>query len=265
MVERSITATKWIEKTVFNHPIPQVVLTPNNMQNTDFRTGVINPVECVKEGFELIKSDYWLLFAISLVGALIGGFTLYILFGAMICGIFYAFLKKIDGQPISFDDLWKGMNWFTPGLVVTIFIVAPLIVFYIGIYASAIAAIVIGGQMGEAGLMGALIGVGLLDLVFLIAMVCFHTLLIFSYPLIVDRGLSGIAAIKTSARGVWNNLGGVAGLIAVNFGLAIVGYMALCVGLYFVIPIMIAGNVVAYRRVFPSLQNPVGYYRPDAF
>lgn len=235
------------------------------MQNRDFRTGVIKPVECVKEGFELIKSDYWIMFAISLVGALIGGFTLYILFGAMICGIFYAFLKKIDGQPVAFDDLWKGMNWFTPALVVTLFIVGPLIVFYIGVYGSMIAALVIGAQMGQAGVMGAFLGVMVLDMIFLVLMVCFHTLLMFSFPLIVDRNLGGIEAMKTSARAVWQNLGGVAGLIGVNILLAIVGYMALCVGVYFVIPIMIAGNVVAYRRVFPSLQNPGGYFRPNSF
>ncbi len=48
------------------------------MNNTEFRTGVIKPVECVKEGWELIKSEYWLLFAITLVGALIGGVTMYV-------------------------------------------------------------------------------------------------------------------------------------------------------------------------------------------
>ena len=53
------------------------------MTNTEFKTGVINPVECVKEGFERIKNDYWLLFAILLVGGLIGGATMYVLAGAM--------------------------------------------------------------------------------------------------------------------------------------------------------------------------------------
>ena len=56
------------------------------MNNTEFRTGVISPVECVKEGFERIKNDYWLLFAISLVGGLIGGFTMYILAGLLVLG-----------------------------------------------------------------------------------------------------------------------------------------------------------------------------------
>ena len=43
------------------------------MTNTEFKTGVISPIDCVKEGFELIKKDYWLLFAIGLVGGLMVG------------------------------------------------------------------------------------------------------------------------------------------------------------------------------------------------
>lgn len=224
------------------------------MTNTEFRTGVINPIECVKEGFELIKKDYWLLFAIALVGGLIGGFTMYILAGAMICGIMFTYLKAIDGKPITFDDLWKGMNYFGPGLVVILIIIVPLIVFYIFVYVSMLAAIIGGAQAGEAGVVGAFVVVGIIDLVFLILMVCFHTLLTFSFPLIVDRNLGAIDAMKTSARAVWQNLGGVAGLVVVNFAMVFVGYLALCIGMYFVIPIMIAGNAVAYRRVFPSLE-----------
>ena len=224
------------------------------MTNTEFRTGVISPVECVKEGFERIKNDYWLLFAILLVGALIGGFTMYILGGAMFCGIFYAYIKAIDGKPVTFDDLWKGMTYFGPGLVVVLFMIVPVFAYYIFVYLTFIAAILGGSQGGEAGMIGALVVIGLIDFVVLIAIVSFHTLLTFSLPLIVDRNLGAIDAMKTSARAVWANLGGVAGLIVVNFGLMLVGYLALCIGIYFVIPIMIAGNVVAYRRVFPSLE-----------
>jgi len=52
----------------------------------EFRTGVIKPIECVKEGWELIKSDYWLLFAVTLVGVLIGAMTLYIYSEAWFAG-----------------------------------------------------------------------------------------------------------------------------------------------------------------------------------
>jgi hypothetical protein len=208
----------------------------------------------VKEGFERIKKDYWLLFAIGLVGGIIGGFTMYILAGAVICGIMFAYLKAIDGKPVVFDDLWKGMNYFGPGLVVILILIVPVFAYYIFAYITLVAALFGGAQAGEAGMIGALVVVGVIDLVVLIAMVSFHTLLTFSFPLIVDRNLGPVDAMKTSARAVWQNLGGVVGLVLVNMGLMFLGYLALCIGLYFVVPIMIAGNVVAYRRVFPSLE-----------
>jgi len=225
------------------------------MTNTEFQTGVINPVECVKEGFELIKKDYWLLFAIGLVGGIIGGFTMYILAGAMLCGIMFAYLKAIDRKPVVFDDLWKGMNYFGPGLVVMLVMIVPVIAYYIFVYVTVLAAVLGGAQAGEAGMVGALVVIGIIDLAVLIVLVCFNTLLTFSFPLLIDRNLGAIDAMKTSARAVWANLSGVAGLVVVNFVLLFLGYLALCIGLYFVIPIMIAGNVVAYRRVFPSLES----------
>lgn len=218
----------------------------------EFQTGVIKPVECVKEGFELIKSDYWILFAATFVAALIGAFTLYILMGAMACGMFYLYLRKIDGGSISFDDLWKGFGWWLPGFVVMLFMVVPMFVVYGVIYVPIIMAAVMGPNLSQDELMGLVIGAFSVDLIFVIIMVCFHTLLMFSFPLLVDRNLGAVKAMTTSARAVLKNMGGVVGLILVNFGLALLGELALCVGIYFVIPVLIAGNVVAYRKVFPK-------------
>ncbi len=226
------------------------------MQQYEFTVGQIRPIECVKEGFERIKKDYWLLFGIALVGGLIGGITMYVLAGAMICGIFFVYLNAIDGKPVIFDDLWKGMQHLGQGLIVILVILVPTFVYYIFAYFSLVAAIIGGGATaGEAGLFGALIVIGIIDIVVLIVLVSFHTLLTFSFPLIVDRNLSAIDAMKLSMKASWQNLSGVAGLVAVNFGLMLAGYIALCVGLYFIIPIMVAANVVAYRKVFPRLDN----------
>ena len=49
-----------------------------------FNASAIKPVECLKEAWNLIKDDYWLLFAISLVGAMVAGVTVYVLLGAMV-------------------------------------------------------------------------------------------------------------------------------------------------------------------------------------
>jgi len=221
----------------------------------EFNRGVIKPIECAKEGFELIKSDYWLLLAISLVGGLIGGISMMIVAGAMTCGIYYAYLKKIDGHSVQFDDLWKGFQWFVPGLVLMILICLPLIVIYAVIFIPFFLSASMGGRLSQDELMALLIGSLAIEFVLALIMVALHTLLIFSFPLIVDRNLGVIAAITTSAKAVMANLGGCIGLILVNFVLIIAGYLAFCVGVYFVLPIIVAANVVAYRKVFPSLDD----------
>src|SRR5215831_18566570 len=101
------------------------------MQPTEFRPNAIRPIECVKEAWEFIKPDYWLLMAIFIVGALTGAITAYVLIGAMVCGIMYCYLRRIDGYPVKFEDLWKGLKFFWPSLPVTLLIFIPAVVWAI--------------------------------------------------------------------------------------------------------------------------------------
>ena len=105
--------------------------------------------------------------------------------------------------------------------------------------------------MSEDELFAWLTATLLIEFVIAIVMVCLHTLLMFAFPLIADKNLSGWQAMKTSAKAVWRNLNGVAGLWAVGFIVGLIGYLLLCFGIYFAIPIIIAGNTVAYRKIFP--------------
>ena len=226
------------------------------MNNTEFQTGVIRPIECFKEGWELIKSDYWLLFAISLVGAMIGGFSLYILLGAMMCGIYYCFLQKIDTGTVSFDNLWKGFSVVLPSFIVTLLIVVPLVAVYLIIYIPIILAATMGSKISPDELIGLFVGAAAVDVVLAVIMVCFHTLLLFAFPLIIDRNASAMQAVKLSARAVWKNLGGIAGLVGVSIILMMIPGIVTCgIGIYFVIPIMFAGFMVAYRKIFPAVNN----------
>lgn len=224
------------------------------MRNEEFQIGTISGVECFKEAWELLKPQYWLLFGIMLVGVLIGGATAYILLGAMLCGIYMANLALVDREAIQFDILFKGFQHFIPGLVVTIFLVAPIIIVYLMIYIPFIAVVIFAEQSGNQESIGPmLIGVAVFDFCIVVAMVCFHTLMIFAYHLVVDRGLGAITAIKLSAKAVWKNLGGVTSLILVNMVISLLGMAALCIGIYFTIPLMLAATTVAYRKLFPKL------------
>ena len=228
------------------------------MQNLEFNMGVIKPIECVREAWALIKDDYWILFAVTLTGALIGSILFYVLIGAMICGIFGCYLKKIDGGHVVFDDLWIGFKFFWPSLPVTVAIVVPMVVWiilmFITIYLPIVTAAVMGDKADDSLILGTFFAGFAIDIVVVVIMVCLHSLLIFCFPLIVDRGLSGWKSMKLSSRAVVKNLGGIGGMIALNFGLALLGELAFCIGLYLVIPIITAANLVAYRKVFPALK-----------
>jgi hypothetical protein len=232
------------------------------MNPLEFNKGVIRLIECYKEAWELIKSDYWILFAISLVGILIGAFSMYIVLGAMMCGIFIAFFAKIDTGKVNFDDLWKGFGFFGQSLILILLIIVPTLIVYAIIYLPFVVAIIMGEKLSQEELMAIVIaGIGI-DVIVILLMICFHTLLMFAFPLMVDRNLSAFQSIKLSMKAVWGNLGGIAGMMGLQFLAGIVLAMVTCgLGTYFAIPIMFGGMIVAYRKVFPSM-NPVNFAPP---
>ena len=222
-----------------------------------FNSGVIKPVECLKEAWHLIKSDYWLLFAISLIGAMVAGVTIYILLGAMVCGIMLCYLRKIDGGDVKFDHLWGGMKFLVPSIPITLLFIVPIIVYILAafftIYSPLITLAVMGEQVDPSALL-ATFGIAIaIDLIIAIAMTCVHSLIIFAFPLLIDRNLGAIDAIKLSARAALKNMGGIAGLIVLQFGIVLLGELAFCIGVYLTIPILTATSLVAYRKVFPKL------------
>jgi uncharacterized membrane protein len=170
------------------------------------------------------------------------------------CGIYMCLLDKIDGRPLVFDRLLKGFDHFLSGLIVALVIMVPLVIFIVAIYIPMIAMAFAGNAVSEDMLLPVIIGIIIMELVVGIVMMILHSLIVFSFPLIVDRGLNGFEAVKLSARAVWANRGGVAGLFGVGILVAMVGYLALCVGVYLALPVLLMAMAVAYRKVFPATE-----------
>lgn len=223
------------------------------MTNTDFKTGVIRPIEVFKEAWELIKDQYWLLFAIVLVGVLLGAVSMYIVLGAMMCGIYYCYLQKIDGKPTSLDGLWVGFEKLVPALLVTLLLIVPVIVVYAIIYVPIILAATMGSKLSSDELTGLFIGAIAVDSILILLMTCFHTLLIFAFPLIIDRNLGAWQSIVVSSKAVWKNLSGIAGMIGVAFVVSIpVSFLTCGIGAYLLMPLLFGGYALAYRKIFPA-------------
>jgi len=222
----------------------------------EFKTGVIKPFECMKEGWELIKPHFWLIFGITFVGILIASFIPFgIGLGAMFCGIYIPIFKLMDGKEAEFGDLFEGFKYFVPGLVATLVLIIPAFIMTVLSY---IPLIIMQIRLSnnpnpDPNEIFALMGFIFIEMILLwLVLGCIHAFLFFAYPLIVEHKLGGWDAFKLSAKAVWKNLSGVVGFITLEVALAILGYLACVIGVYFTIPIMFAGALVAYRKVFPK-------------
>ena len=195
---------------------------------------------------------------IALVGILIGSFApMGVLLGPMMCGIYLSLFARMRGEQIEFGLLFKGFDYFVPSLVATLVQVVPLMVILIPAYvAFFVSFLLFGASSASRGApSGSSVGVMvvvavLVMLLLLVVALAVGLFFVFAYPLVVDRKLSGLDACRASARAVRGNLGGMLGLVLLNFALGLVGMLLCYIGAPLVMPVGMAANAVAYRRVF---------------
>jgi len=226
--------------------------------HVEFRRVRIAPMDCIETSWRLVKDQYWLFLGMSLLTMLIGGAApLGILLGPMMCGLHMCYLKKMRGETVEFDLLFKGFDHFVESLIATLIMFAVIIVGMIPVYAllgGGFVALVMTAKHGQQPTLPPIVLVLalLLCLVAGLFVIVLSVLFTFSYMLIVDKGLTGAAAAKTSAKAAWANVWGLVGLALLSWLLSMLGAMCCYVGLFFVLPLTLGAPVVAYRKVFPA-------------
>ena len=227
----------------------------------DFRRGAVKPMVCLREAWQLIKDDYWLFLGISFVGTLLGSVgPLGILLGPAMCGIHLCLLRRMHDKRVSFDMLFRGFDYFGQSFIAALIIMVPMMLFLVLWYVAFFALMISvgvpldqqkrGAPPNDASI-GMLFGVmGIMYVALIVVLMAIHALFLFAFPLIVDRGLSGVEAAKLSMKAVFGNLGGVIGLMLLTLLLGIAGEMACCVGLILVLPLTHAMVTIAYGQVF---------------
>jgi uncharacterized membrane protein len=230
-----------------------------NADFVEFRRGVISPMECIKEGWALIKDEYWLFFGISLVGLLIGGAFAIVLMGPMMVGIFICLQQRQRNQPVEFGTLFKGFELFVQSLVVTVLKMIPVLALLVPYYIFIFAMMVtmkerqINSPDDAKAAMFTMFGVEMLFLVVMLTVsMVVEIFFMLAYPLVADRKLSGLDAVKLAFRASKANFGGILGLMLLNGVFGFLGVLCCIVGVYFYLPIAFASQAVAYRRIFPD-------------
>lgn len=226
----------------------------NDPSRQEFTVGQIKGFEVFKEAWALVKPDFWMVWAVTFLGMVIAGLIPIVIMGPMICGIYLCLFDKIDGKPIDLGRLFKGFDLFGPSLLIAVVIFVPILIFLAVVYVPIVLTALVAGsnRISQGEMMAMISGMIVTELIFAVIMVIIHSFLIFAFQLVADRRMSGWAAIKLSARAAWANKGGVAGLIGVSFLVVLLGYAMCIVGVYFVLPVIIMANAIAFRRVFPK-------------
>ena len=240
-----------------------------NYPPISFKPAAVEPMNCLSEGWNLVKDQYWLFVGMCLVGMLIGNAVpLGILLGPMMCGIYYSLFQRRRGKPSEFGNLFKGFDYFGQSLIATLIHVVPIIIIvipaYIAFYVGFILTMLQQQQSGEPnpGVLFGFLGVFIIFwLVVIIAIMLISIGFTFVYPLIVDRGLSGIDAVKLSFRAALANFWRLLGLSLLNALLGFGGVILCYVGILLVFPITFAAVAIAYEQVF-GLGEPVSNLPP---
>ncbi|MGH9904451.1 MAG: hypothetical protein ACRD8U_02575 [Pyrinomonadaceae bacterium] len=229
----------------------------NISPTTSFRRGAIEPMVCLREGWALIQDQYWIFVGMSLVAMLLGSFVpLGILLGPMMCGIYLAIFKRRRGEPVEFGILFKGFDYFGESVIASLIHYIPLMViiiaFYVFFYGGFILIMVSqgGSEPDPASLFGFLVVMIVAVLVLIVVILLISLVFTFSYPLIVDRRLSGLEAVKLSARASLANFWSLFALLLLNGLLASAGALLCYVGIFLAFPVTFAAIAKAYEQVF---------------
>ena len=222
----------------------------------------ISPVAYISEAWGRVKEQYWLFLGITVVGMLLGGVApLGIMLGPMMCGIYLCYRDLGRGVPVKFDLLFKGFDYFMESFIAALLMMAaslvvvlPLVllmvgVMFMGVFTAAMGSSHGGGPQGAALAVTCLLYVCAFLLLMAGSMVV-GLLFSFTFPLIIDRGMKGIDAVKLSIRAALANFWGLLGLGLTLMVLSLIGVCFCYVGAFLIMPITFGAHWLTYERVF---------------
>lgn len=236
-----------------------------------FTRADLAPFALYGEAWARLKDRYWLFLGISLVGVIVGGLApLGLLMGPMMVGIYLCHRALARGEEVKFDLLFKGFDRFLEAFIATLVILGaslvimvPLVLVVVflamfGVVGLAAAGSQTRGLEGGLAAGACLLYAGAFALVLLASLLAslFFT---FTFPLLADRALPGLDAVKASCRAALANFRGLLVLGLATFVLTFAGLLLCYVGALLLMPLTLGVHWIAYERVFGRAEeDPAG-------
>jgi hypothetical protein len=246
-------------------------------QDIKFNSGAISAGECISVTWNSISNNYWLFFGMSILAWLITACIPCLnvfMFGPIMVGLYFAFLKQLRGEFVDFGMMFKGFEKFVPAMVVGVIQSVPGIIGQGVRFTTDISQIFLDKQGSRdfysegslalqssapnfalsGGILIAVIVIGVIVFLFAIA---WYITFFFALPILAEYDLSIGETISLSARAGWANWGGLILLFIFQFLVALAGVLMLCIGAFFVLPIIFGSTATAFRQVFPPNNSNV--------
>lgn len=228
-----------------------------NDEEVQIEKADLQAVALLKEGQQFLGDNYWLFCGITFVGMLIGGAApMGLLLGPMMGGIFLCLAEKRKNGNFDFSTLFSGFEHFMETFIATLIVIAVSVLVVLPAYGLFFACMV--GSFATFGEEAPFLAVICTMFgAFLYGLVCFAVNLpfLFVYPLIVLRGMKAWPAVKTSAKGVWTNIGSVVIMVILYGIIAMVAALMCIIPVYLFMPIYFAALYMAYLKVFPQVEE----------
>jgi hypothetical protein len=235
------------------------------MNNIQYVSGAISPGDCIGNAWSLVTRRFGLYVGVGIVTLILIGcipFVGALLTGPVLGGFYYLVLRDMRDEPVDFGMMFKGFEKFLPLMIAGLIQTAPSLIATILQYTVDLARIAAGGAGGgdanfyqgrgaDAIFAGLSVGIVILVIGLSLLGIIWHVALQFAVPLILEHDLPVVDALLTSAKAAFSNVGGLIVLIILEALVAILGVIALCVGIFVAIPVIYAANVLAYRMMFP--------------
>jgi|ERR1043166_5926391 uncharacterized membrane protein len=230
-----------------------------NLDAYSFKAGALRPMACLREGWQLIRQDFWLFFGITVLGVFIANLAALILAGPLMCGIHYCYLRHERSQRVELSMLFRGFDYFVPGLLATLILTAifllPTLITVFGSYAAFVVGMIRNAPPEPGMFVWPFVLAAAVYALCSLLLGLLRAFFLFTYPLIVDRKLEGWDAVKLSARAAWSNLGGIIVLTILIEVITLAGLLVCYVGALFCLPLIFAMISTAYRQVF-EIERP---------
>jgi len=231
-----------------------------------YNRGAVRPIQCLSGGVELLRGVYGGFLGVVIVACLVmmvgGCIPLAPLNAPILCGIYLCLLARVYNQPFNTGTLFKGFEYFAQSFIASLFVSVPMFIlglvfqFGMGGFNVVIQNLKLDKNSRPEEVLPLLLGffsfflIGIVVLM-LVGMVL-NALMIFVYPLIVEHKMKGLDAVKLGFRAVLANFFGVFGLVLLETLLIFAGLMLFYVGALFILPVIFAARMVAYRQAFPA-------------